>query len=66
MSTPILRCRITAHHTIDRPYDGTAQAFAIVLGEHETTVAALKATGADVILEDCRPVNVRAKPTSGT
>lgn len=61
MSTPVLRCRITAHHVIDRPYNGTAQDFTRVLGEHETTVAALKATGADVILEDARPVNVRAK-----
>lgn len=60
-TTPILRCRITAHHNIDRPYDGTSADFARVLAEHEATVKALEATGADVIMEDSRPVNVRAK-----
>ena len=60
MSTPVLRCRITAHHVIDRPYNGTAQDFARVLGEHETTVAALKSTGAEILVADARPINVRA------
>ncbi len=55
----ILRCRITAHHNADRPYDGTSKDFARVLAEHEATVTALIATGADILMADTRPVNVR-------
>ena len=55
----VLRCRITAHHNADRPYDGTSKDFARVLAEHEATVAALIATGADILMADTRPVNVR-------
>lgn len=65
-TTPILRCRITAHHNIDRPYDGTSSDFARVLAEHEATVKALEATGADIIMEDSRPVNARAKAALAT
>ncbi len=58
--THILRCRVTAHHVIDRQYDGSAKAFQEVLEQHEATLAALKATGAEILVADARPVNVRA------
>lgn len=58
-ATPILRCRISAHHNSDRPYDGTAADFARVLKEHEATVKALQDAGADIAVQDARPVNVR-------
>lgn len=64
MTNHILRCRLTAHHVVDRPYDGTTKDFARVLAEHEATVAALRATGASIILEDARPMTVRKVPTA--
>lgn len=57
--THVLRCRVTAHLNRDIAYDGTAKDFQLALTEHENAIAALKATGAEIILADAKPVNIR-------
>jgi hypothetical protein len=59
--TNVLRYRLTAHDAGDIPYDGSAKDYALALEKYEAKLAALKATGAEILVEDARPVNVRAK-----
>lgn len=59
--THVLRYRITAHTAGDIPYDGTAKDYTRALESYEAKLATLKATGADILVEDAKPVNVRAK-----
>ncbi len=58
--TNVLRYRLTAHAAGDISYDGTGKDYARALAEYEEKLAALKATGAEILVADARPVNVRA------